>query len=227
MNMPTQHAYVKIAPTMNLALRREAVLEAGGFDETLVRCEDIELTYKVTQRHKILYEPEAVVWFRGSPTLRKASRKCIRHFIGAGQLIAKHGFNPFFARLNLPIRGIILIAAVASIFFMPRYVPMALFAWLFTEFVYKTMKMYWRYHDRSVVYYVVFFTFWSLVSLTIFYGLYRGLKNKRKERVQDRTSFYPKSWIVAISTTAPRRRSAAHAAMDMQVFLASAFNDRR
>jgi glycosyltransferase involved in cell wall biosynthesis len=193
MNMPTQHAYVKIAPTMSLALRREAILEAGGFDETLVRCEDTELTYKVTQRYKILYEPEAIVWFRGSPTLRKASRKCIHYFIGVGQLFAKHGFNPLFVRLNLPIRGIILIAAVASIFFMPGYVPMVLFAWLFTEFIYKTVKMYRRYHDRSVVYYVVFFTFWSLASLAIFYGLYRGLKNKRKGRVQDRTGFYPNS----------------------------------
>ena len=178
MNMPTKRGFVKIAPTMNLAIRRDVVLEVGGFDETLVRGEDTELTYKVSQCGKILYEPEAVVWFRGSPTLKIASSKCVRHFIGVGQLFAKHGFNSVFVRLNLPIRGLILIAAIASLFLAPWYVPAILFTWLLAEFVYKTAKMYWRYHDRCVVYYVVFFTFWSLASLAIFYGLYLGLKRK-------------------------------------------------
>jgi len=176
--MPKQPSFVKIAPTMNLALRRAVILEVGGFDETLVRCEDSELTYKVAQRYKILYEPEAIVWFRGSPTLRVASRKCIRHFTGVGQLFAKHGFNPLFLRLNLPIRGFILIAALASLFLAPWYVPAILFAFLLMEFFYRTAKMYRRYHDWCVIYYLVFFTFWSLASLAVFYGLYRGLRRK-------------------------------------------------
>lgn len=182
MEMPTQRAYVKIAPTMNLALRRDAILEVGGFDETFVRCEDAELTYKVSQRYKIIYEPEAVIWFRGSPTLRVASHKCFRHFTGVGQLFAKYGFNPLFVRFNLPIRGFLLIIAIASIFIMPWYFSATLFTLLLIEFVYKTMRMYRRYHDRCVIYYIVFFTFWSLVSLAMFYGLYTGLKQKRNKR---------------------------------------------
>jgi len=180
LNMPTQHAYVKIAPTMNLALRRNVVLEDGGFDETLVRCEDTELTYKVTRRYKILYEPEAVVWFRGSPTLGAASRKCIRHFIGVGQLFAKHGFNPSFVRFSLPIRGLLLILGIVSLFLAPWYVSAVLFSVLLLEFIYKTVRMYWRYHDSCVLYYTVFFTFWSLASLAMFYGLHLGLRHRRK-----------------------------------------------
>jgi GT2 family glycosyltransferase len=180
MEMSTQHAYVEIAPTMNLALRREVILEVGGFDETLYRGEDTELTYKVAQRHKILYEPEAIIWFKGSTTLRTATRKCIHHFIGVGQQFAKHGFNPSFFRFNLLIRGFILILATASLFFLPWYVPAILFGWLLAEFAYKTVKMYMRYHDRCVVYYLAFFTFWSLVSLAVFYGLYLGLKQRQK-----------------------------------------------
>jgi len=172
--------FVKLAPTMNLALRREVILEVGGFDETLIRGEDAELTYKVTQRYKILYEPEAVVWFRGSPTLAVASRKCIRHFTGVGQLFAKHGFNRLFLRFDLPIRGFVLIAAMVSLFLMPWYVPALLFGCLVTDFLYKTVKMYRRCRDWCVLYYIVFFTFWSIVSLAVFYGLYRGLKQKRK-----------------------------------------------
>lgn len=176
MNMPTQRKYVKIAPTMNLAVRREVIEEVGGFDETLIRCEDTDLTYKISRKHKILYEPEAVIWFKGSPTLRVASRKCIRHFTGVGQLFAKHGLNPSFVRFNLPIRGFLLILALASLFFAPWYVPALLFGLLLLEFAYKTLKMYLRYRDPCVIYYTVFFTFWSLASLAIFYGLYLGLK---------------------------------------------------
>lgn len=183
-DMPTKQQLVKIAPTMNLAIRREAILEVGGFDESLFRGEDTELTYKVTKRHKILYEPEAVVWFKGSPTLRIASKKCINHFIGVGQLFAKYGFNRLFVRFSLPVRGIILVAAVISFFLtlfqqISWYIPTVLFAFLLAEFIYKSAKMYMRYHDRCVIYYIVFFTFWSLASLAIFYGLFRQIRKNR------------------------------------------------
>jgi len=181
MGMPKQREYMKIAPTMNLALRRAVVDEVGGFDPTLIRCEDTDLTYKISRRNKILYEPDAVVWFKGSPTLGVASSKCVRHFTGVGQLFAKHGFKASFVRFNLPIRGFLLIAAVVSLFLLPWYVPAALFSLLIAEFFYKVVKMYAKYRDRCVVYYVVFFTFWSLASLAMFYGLYLGIKNKRKK----------------------------------------------
>jgi len=181
MNMSNQRTYMKIAPTMNLALRREVIDEVGGFDETLTRCEDTDLTYRISENHKILYEPGAVVWFKGSPTLGVASRKCVRHFTGVGQLFAKHGFKASFARFNLPIRGFLLIAAVVSLFLLPWYIPIVLFSLLLTEFFYRAAKLYRKYNDRCVIYYVVFFTFWSLASLAMFYGLYLGLKNRRKK----------------------------------------------
>lgn len=197
MKMSKQYTLVKIAPTMNLALRREVILEVGGFDETLARCEDTDLTYRVTQRYKILYEPEAVIWFRGSPTLRIASSKCVRYFIGVGQLFAKHGFKPLFVRFNLLIRGFILIAAAVSLLLMPWYVTVILLAWLFMDFSYKTMKMYWRYHDRCVVYYLAFFTLWSLESLAIFYGLYLGLRERARRVFNVRQSKPIKKWVRA------------------------------
>jgi glycosyltransferase involved in cell wall biosynthesis len=181
MNMPKQRKYVKIAPTMNLALRHEIVDKVGGFDETMIRCEDTDLTYKISRGNKIMYEPDAVVWFRGSPTLGVASRKCVRHFTGVGQLFAKHGFNSLFVRFNLPIRGFLLIAAIVSLFLLPWYFPAVLFSILLLEFVYKVTRLFAKYHDKCVVYYVVFFTFWSLASLAIFYGLYLGLRNRMKK----------------------------------------------
>lgn len=180
MNMPAESKYVEIAPTMNLALKSEVIDEVGGFDETLIRCEDTDLTYKISQEHKISYEPSVVIWFKGSPNLRVASSKCFRHFVGVGQLFAKHGLQSSFVRFNLPIRGFLLILALLSIFLLPWYIPAILFSLVLAEFVYKTMKLYLRYRDSCVVYYVVFFTFWSLASLAMFYGLYLGLRSKRE-----------------------------------------------
>ena len=179
-NMPTKRRFVRIAPTMNLALKREAINDVGGFDETFIRCEDTDLTYKITHTHKILYDPNVVIWFKGSPNLRTASRKCVRHFTGVGQLFAKHGVKSVFVRFNLPIRGFLLIAILLSVFLLPGYVPTILFSILLVEFVYKTTKLYSRYRDSCVVYYLVFFTYWSLVSLAMFYGVFLGLKNQKR-----------------------------------------------
>lgn len=180
MEMPLQHRFVEIAPTMNLAIRRDLISDIGEFDENLVRGEDTDFTYRLTRKHKLLYEPQAVVWFRGSPNVWAASRKCINHFIGVGQLFAKHGFKKQFVRFNLLVRGLMLIAAIVSFFTLPLYVPLAILAVLFLEFIYKTVKMYYKYRDGCVIYYAVFFTFWSLASLTIVYGLCRGLGERRK-----------------------------------------------
>lgn len=185
--MPQKEFFMKIAPTMNLAIRKSVVFEVDGFDETLVRCEDTELTFNVTKHYKIVYDPEAIMWFRGSPDFKTASKKCVNHFIGVGQLFAKHGLNPAFVRLNLPIRGVLLIALILSLFLAPWYVPAVLFGILFAEFVYKTVRMYKRFRDSSVAYYAVFFTFWSLVSFAIFYGYLLGLKQKNKRRISGKT----------------------------------------
>jgi glycosyltransferase involved in cell wall biosynthesis len=181
--MPEKEFFMKIAPTMNLAVRKSVISEVGGFDEALARGEDTELTFNISKRYKILYDPDAIIWFRGSPNLKAASKKCVNHFIGVGQLFAKHGLNPAFVRLNLPIRGLILIAAILSLFFAPWYIPTILFSVLLVEFIYKTLKMYWRFRDNCVIYYVIFFTFWSLASFAIFYGYILGLKQKRKRRI--------------------------------------------
>lgn len=183
MKMPKERAFVKVAPTMNIAFRRAIILEVGGFDETLIRCEDTDITYEVSKRYKILYEPEAVVWFKGSSTLGVATRKCVRHFVGVGQLFAKHGFNSIFLRLNLPIRGLFLIIAIIAFFLMPWYVHTLIFLFLIADFLYKTAKMYRSYQDWCVLYYVVFFVFWSLVSLAVFYGMCRGLTEKKMFKI--------------------------------------------
>lgn len=49
--------------TGNAMLRRQAFLEAGGFNESFKRAEDIEFAYRLAQRGaKFVFEPRAVGW---------------------------------------------------------------------------------------------------------------------------------------------------------------------
>lgn len=180
MEFPKEKRFVRIAPTMNLAVRKKAILEVGGFDESLIRCEDTDLTYKLAKRYAIVYEPEAIVWFKGSTSVKTASMKCLRHFIGVGQLFAKHGFDKSFLRWNLPIRGATWVIAIASAFTAPWYVTAAALSLLFLEFVHKTVKLYRRCRDKCVAYYAIFFTLWSWLSFAVLYGLALGLKNRKR-----------------------------------------------
>ena len=49
--------------TANGFLRRESILEVGGFDERFTRSEDIELAYRIVRTgHEVAYHPDAIVW---------------------------------------------------------------------------------------------------------------------------------------------------------------------
>ncbi|HEY7529054.1 MAG TPA: glycosyltransferase [Gemmatimonadota bacterium] len=57
--------------TMNWASRRSDLLSAGGFDESLRRGEDVDLTYRILARGlRLAYVPEAIVRHRNERTLR-------------------------------------------------------------------------------------------------------------------------------------------------------------
>jgi glycosyltransferase involved in cell wall biosynthesis len=51
----------------NTLMRRAAVADAGGFDETLEAAEDWELHTRLAARHAFAAVPEVVVWYRRSP----------------------------------------------------------------------------------------------------------------------------------------------------------------
>jgi GT2 family glycosyltransferase len=56
-----------IACGSNSLMRRRAVLDAGGFDETLQAAEDWELHTRLAARHDFVGVPEVVAWYRKSP----------------------------------------------------------------------------------------------------------------------------------------------------------------
>lgn len=57
------------AITMNWASRRAVLDELGGFDETLARCSDVDLSYRILQAgYSLRYEERAVVYHQNERT---------------------------------------------------------------------------------------------------------------------------------------------------------------
>ena len=56
-----------VACGSNTLMRRTAVMEVGGFDETLQAAEDWELHTRLAARHSFAAVAEVVVWYRRSP----------------------------------------------------------------------------------------------------------------------------------------------------------------
>ncbi len=76
--------------TRNIAYRKKAILEAGGFDEELAAAEDIDLNWRISQRgYKLKYTPKAIVYHRPRHTLKALMAQIHRNGRGLAQLIKK------------------------------------------------------------------------------------------------------------------------------------------
>jgi cellulose synthase/poly-beta-1,6-N-acetylglucosamine synthase-like glycosyltransferase len=93
------------AITMNWASRRAVLMEAGLFDQDLLRGEDGDLAYRVHQRgYRLVFCPEALVFHKNESTLGGLFREGVAHGM-AGTLIqakAIHRLPP--ARWVYPVR---------------------------------------------------------------------------------------------------------------------------
>jgi glycosyltransferase involved in cell wall biosynthesis len=77
--------------TMNWASRRAVLLEAGGFDESLLRGEDVDLAYRlVARRYRLVYVPGAVVRHRNERTLRGLFAEGWTHGYHSIEVLRKH-----------------------------------------------------------------------------------------------------------------------------------------
>lgn len=57
------------AITMNWASRRSVLMEVDLFDESFIRCEDVDLSHKIMQAdYRLLYQPEAITYHSNEKT---------------------------------------------------------------------------------------------------------------------------------------------------------------
>jgi GT2 family glycosyltransferase len=103
------------AISMNWASPRKVLDEVGCFDETLLRCQDVDLTYRVMHAHYgLAYVDDAIVYHRNRPTVRAVLREAHLHGRGARAVRRLHAdyinrFPPtprYAARILARLRGL-------------------------------------------------------------------------------------------------------------------------
>lgn len=126
-------AEIDFVDTYACAYRRQALWDAGGFDETIAYVEDQELSFRLAaQGCLMVFQPTAVVAHRHSATLRHYARKkfwigCwkarfIRRYPGRA---LKDSHTPQILKVQMGLAGLMLLTAVAVWLF-----PFS--GWLFT-----------------------------------------------------------------------------------------------
>ncbi len=86
------HRRVAHNPTCNVAYKKEAIKEVGGFNEALWPGEDVELDYCLARKgYRFLYTPDAVVCHYRPRTLGAFSRMMYRYGWAQAYLVRKYG----------------------------------------------------------------------------------------------------------------------------------------
>jgi glycosyltransferase involved in cell wall biosynthesis len=123
--------------SMNLFVRKEQFLAAGGFDETLVTCEDVDLSYRLSKSGRIVSDSRiSVIHLGEARTVREFMRKEI--WRGRSNLsgLKSHGFSlkelpslsiPLYFGLFLPFMLILVLfsrsAGGAALFLLLSLIP--------------------------------------------------------------------------------------------------------
>ena len=77
--------------TMNWASRRSVLVEAGGFDEGLLRGEDVDLAYRIVQAgYRLAYCAGAVVHHHNRSDLKELFREGFSHGFHSVKVLKKH-----------------------------------------------------------------------------------------------------------------------------------------
>jgi glycosyltransferase involved in cell wall biosynthesis len=84
----------KWVPAGNMLVRKTVCRECGGFDESLVTCEDVDLCYRVAQKYRVIEDTMIRCFHHGEPkNLRQVFRKEL--WRGRDNLLGvfRHGFR--------------------------------------------------------------------------------------------------------------------------------------
>jgi glycosyltransferase involved in cell wall biosynthesis len=77
--------------TMSWASRRAVLDEAGGFDETLRRGEDVDLSWRIAAAgYRLVYVADAIVRHRNERSLAGLAREGLLHGLAAGPVLRRH-----------------------------------------------------------------------------------------------------------------------------------------
>lgn len=106
----------------NVAYRKNAIEEAGWFNEKLITCEDEELDYRIKEKgHKILYTPHAKVYHYRRPTWKKFYKQAYKYAVGRMQAIKLHWKTGKWYHWIVPALILLIVVLFALSFLNPVF----------------------------------------------------------------------------------------------------------
>jgi glycosyltransferase involved in cell wall biosynthesis len=131
-----RHRYVDIAFTHSAAVRREAFLQAKGFDERIPNnADDLELSYRLAVAgHKIVFAPLGLVYHQHPATWAEYIRKKVGRgywrtlvFKRYPEKLAADSYTPQTLKLQILLSGLTLaLAAAGAVLYAPLLLLAAL-----------------------------------------------------------------------------------------------------
>lgn len=112
------------------AFRREAILDAGGFDERYTRAQDWELNYRLRKNGGLIYfDPRLQVTYRPRPNLRKLAKQYFQYGTWRRVVSRSHSGTINLRYLAPPITLLgCIFSAITGAFIHPvLYLPLAVY----------------------------------------------------------------------------------------------------
>ena len=183
---PCHPSLVQVASTRNLALRRSAFKELGGFDERLTRSyqEDKDLTFRLSKRHKIMMTPTSIVHHRYTGSFRRFFLRWIRGEIGSGLLYAKHQ-GEFPEPATSPLISLLFMTSLLIFgisFYISWWFPILLFCVTALVVIAKIVSLYLKVHHICVVLFPLVALLIVLASFAWFYGFLSYYRNSQESQ---------------------------------------------
>jgi GT2 family glycosyltransferase len=103
----------------NTAVRKSVIEEVGGFDESLIPGEDIELVYRIKQAgYGIRYVPDAFVWHKRRGSVKGFVRQIFSRGYGRVELGRRHRelFELSYLLPSFMVVGFVLLLGISLIF---------------------------------------------------------------------------------------------------------------
>ena len=164
----------------NIALRRKAVEEVGGFDEAIrLGFDEIELIERICNAgYKILIDPNVLVWHKHRSTLKELLQQNFRYGRGSGFLLKRKKMKDMFSTWSfLSLIGSIVWVSMIGLFILLTFTrwsfvfPTLLFGItllpLFTVMVFYASKVL-QSREQKKLKKVIFYSFIDLLRAIAF-----------------------------------------------------------
>jgi cellulose synthase/poly-beta-1,6-N-acetylglucosamine synthase-like glycosyltransferase len=160
---------VERVATMNLLLKKDVILEIGGFDEALPTQYDTDIGARLAKEgYMIAFDSEAICYHFHRPTLRTFFMQQYKYGQNTWKLYFKH---PRLARgdnitdwwMNIQpilygVAAIFLFISVATSFhFVPSVIFLSLMILTLLQYMVSAVKISYVFHDVSAIYLIVIY----------------------------------------------------------------------